>query len=367
VNLLTVNAGSSSARLDLFSNGARLARARYGGSADETARLREFLAPHAGLRIDAAAHRVVHGGTRLVAPCRVDAGIEAEIGRLEPLAPLHNRAALAWMEACRGVLGADLVQVAAFDTAYYAGLPAVSRAYALPRALAEAHGLHRYGFHGLAHEAMWRAYGARRPERAAAARVISLQLGGGCSITAQRAGRALDTSMGFSPLEGLVMATRSGDLDPGLLVYLQECLALAPAAAAELLNRESGLLGLAGEADMERLLARDDAAARFALDQYCYRARKYIGAYYVVLGGLDAILFGGGVGEHAPAVRARILAGLAPLGVALDSGANAAAVEGEARIDAAQGGVEVWVTSVDEAALLAQAASSVLDAAPDAS
>jgi acetate kinase len=366
VNILTLNTGSSSVRLAVFGRGAeglltRLADGHYALAHHEPeAMLRRFLGEHALIGIDVAAHRVVHGGERLQRPCAIDAAVEAEIERLIPLAPLHNPAALTWIRAARAVLGAGVPQVAVFDTAFYAALPEAARAYAIPRALAAKHGLRRYGFHGLAHEAMWRRWRELRPEVPDGGRVISLQLGAGCSMTAIRAGRPLDTSMGFSPTEGLMMATRSGDVDPGLITYLQQHEGLTSAATEALLNRESGLLGVAGEADMRALLAREDADAKLALDMYCRRARKYLGAYLALLGGAEAILFGGGVGENAGTVRAGILAGMEWAGIALDAERNAAAAGTEACITGPNSHTQAWAIPVDEAAILAQAAAAVI-------
>lgn len=365
MNILTLNTGSSSVRLVAFGPGAggtltRQASGHYACDShrpDET--LHRFLNEHALGGMSVVAHRVVHGGERLEGPCVIDAGIEAEIERLIPLAPLHNPLALEWIRAARVVLGAGVPQVAVFDTAFYIELPEAARTYAIPRSLAAKHGLRRFGFHGLAHEAMWRRWRALRPDIREGGRVISLQLGAGCSMTAIRDGRPLDTSMGFSPTEGLMMATRSGDVDPGLITYLQRHEGLTPAATEKLLNRESGLLGVAGEADMRALLAREDADAKLALEMYCRRARKYLGAYLALLGGADAVLFGGGVGENAPAVRERILAGMEWAGIALDTRRNAAAAGTEARITCPNSHAQAWVIPVDEAAILAQAAAAV--------
>jgi len=363
--LLTVNTGSSSLRLAAFApEGESLARradAHFSGTRDDPAEiLRAFLEAHGIEEVAAVAHRVVHGGARLTAPCRVDAAVEAEIERLAPLAPLHNPRALEWIRACREVFGARTEQVAVFDTAFYAALPEAAATYALPRALCRQHGVRRYGFHGLAHQAMWRRWRALHPQSRNGGRVISLQLGAGCSITAIRDGRAVDTSMGFSPLEGLVMATRGGDVDPGLLLYLQRAEGLSPERMERLLNEESGLLGLSGTSgDMRALLEADDESARLAIEVYCCRARKYVGAYLAVLGGADAILFGGGVGEHAAPVRAKILARMQWLGIMLDHAANRAAVGAEARISNRSSEAEVWVVPVDEAAILAQEAVAV--------
>ena len=363
--VLTVNAGSSSLRLAAFACDGRLAHLaaqRYEMRDDAgPKRVNDFLQRHAVPPVTWVAHRVVHGGTKLVAPCVIDAAVEAEIERLGALAPLHNPRALEWIRACRALFGADTAQVAVFDTAFYAALPEVAATYALPRALCTRHGIRRYGFHGLAHEAMWRRWCELRPPTRQGGCVITVQLGSGCSITAIRDGRAVDTSMGFSPLEGLVMATRPGDVDPGALTFLARAEALSPEQLERMLNEEAGLLGLSGmSGDMRTLLGTDDKDAQLAVDVYCYRVRKYIGAYLAVLGSVEAILFGGGVGEHAPLVRAKILAGLEGLGIALDPAANDTAVGSEMRISHHGSEAEVWVIPVDEAIILAQAAVAVM-------
>jgi acetate kinase len=369
--VLTVNTGSSSVRLAAFApDGGSLslrASGHFPGERNEPAvLLRAFIRDHGVEAVAAVVHRIVHGGARLTAPCRIDAAVEAEIERLAPLAPLHNPRALEWIRACRALFGAETTQVAVFDTALYAALPEVAATYALPRALCARHGIRRYGFHGIAHQAMWRRWRELRPDIREGGRVISLQLGAGCSITAVRDGQVVDTSMGFSPLEGLVMASRSGDVDPGLLLFLQRAEGLTPERMERLLNEEAGLLGLSGvSGDMRTLLNADDAGARLAVDVYCYRARKYIGAYLAALGGADAILFGGGVGEQAPDVRAQILTGLGGLGIVLDADANRAAVGAERCISHPSSAAGVWVIPVDEAVILAQAALAVT-AAPEA-
>ena len=368
MSVLTVNAGSSSVRLAAFAPEEAELRVRGverhdlgAGSPGEL--LAAFVNRHLPARPRLVAHRVVHGGARLTSTRRIDAGVEAEIERIAPLAPLHNPVALAWIRAAREVLGADVPQVAVFDTAFYAQLPAVAATYALPRELSTRHGLRRYGFHGLAHQALWSRWRELRPDVPDGGRVISFQLGAGCSVTAIDRGRPLDTSMGFSPLEGLVMATRSGDVDPGLVTFLQRVEGLSAADMGRLLNESSGLLGVSGlSGDLRLLLAADDPRARLAVQLYCYRARKYLGAYLAVLGGADAILFGGGVGENAAVVRAGILDGLDWAGIRLDAAANTAAVGREGRISAADSGIEAWVIAVDEAHILAQEALAAISA-----
>lgn len=369
MSVLTVNAGSSSVRLAAFAPEEAELRARGverhdlgAGSPGEL--LAAFVKRHLPARPRLVAHRVVHGGARLTSTRRIDAGVEAEIERIAPLAPLHNPVALAWIRAAREVLGADVPQVAVFDTAFYAQLPEVAATYALPRELSARHGLRRYGFHGLAHQALWLRWRELRPDVPEGGRVISFQLGAGCSVTAIDCGRPLDTSMGFSPLEGLLMATRSGDVDhPGLVTFLQRVEGLSAADMERLLNESSGLLGVSGlSGDLRLLLAADDPRARLAVQLYCYRARKYLGAYLAVLGGADAILFGGGVGENAAAVRADILDGLDWAGIRLDAAANTAAVGREGRISAADSRIEAWVIAVDEARILAQEALAAMSA-----
>lgn len=368
MTVLTVNSGSSSIRLAAFTYHGdtltELANVRHAlDSSEPQVVLREFVQTHGLTAVAAVAHRVVHGGAHFTTSCLLDQEVEREIEHLAPLAPLHNPTALRWIRATREVLGTGVAQVAVFDTAFFTALPEVARTYAIPHALAQKHALHRYGFHGLAHQALWSRWRALRPDVAAGGRVISFQLGAGCSVTAIDRGRPLDTSMGFSPLAGLVMATRSGNLDPGLVTFLQRVEGLNAEDMERLLNEGSGLFGVSGTSgDMRTLLAAVDPRARLAVELYCYRARKYLGAYLAVLGGADAILFGGGVGEHAAVVRAGILEGLDWAGIRLDAAANAAAVGREGRISDTDSRIEAWVIPVDEARILAQEALAAITA-----
>lgn len=327
---------------------------------DPAAVLRGFLKERCIREVAVVSHRIVHGGARLAAPCWIDGEVEAEIKSLVSLAPLHNSLALRWIEGCRIVFGEQLRQMAVFDTAYYAALPEVAANYALPQAICRQYGIRRYGFHGIAHQAMCRRWQALRPEIPNGGRVISIQLGSGCSITAIRDGRAIDTSMGFSPLEGLVMATRSGDLDPGVLLYLLRAGKMSADDLDHMLNHESGLRGMTGENDMRKLLISNEPAAQLAIEIFCYRVRKYVGAYLAVLGGADAILFGGGIGEHAPEIRERILAGMEWSGIKLDMASNRLAKDAEACLSQDDSQVEIWTIAVDEVRFQAEAANSLL-------
>ncbi len=368
--VLAVNSGSTSAKLAAFAVAgcgadAALSRVRSehlsGAAIDPRAAIATFL-ERLGEPVRAAAHRVVHGGTALVGPARIDPRIEAALRALGELAPLHNPVSLAWIDAARSVCGPGVAQVAVFDTAFFADLPRVAREYALPRSHGAALGVRRYGFHGLAHRSMWRRWVERHPEHPGGGRLITLQLGGGCSVAAIEAGRPLDTSMGFSPLEGLVMATRSGDIDPAAVVYLAQHTGASADRIIEMLNEESGLLGVSGlSGDMRRLADDPSEEARFAIELYCYRARKYVGAYLAVLGGCDGIVFGGGVAEHMPQIRERILAPLGWAGIAVDPQANRAACGEEASISPAGATVAVEVLPVDEERELAAAAAALCE------
>jgi acetate kinase len=310
---------------------------------------------------DAMAHRVVHGGRSFPAPVKIDSSVMAAIHELSELAPLHNPKALEWIEAAHSVAGPDVAQIAAFDTSFFSSLPRVAGEYALAAKYGVDEQVRRYGFHGLAHEALWRRWTQLRPDLSRGGRLITLQLGGGASIAAIDRGQPLDTSMGFSPLEGLVMATRSGDLDPAVVPYLQRRLRKDSDEIIGLLNRESGVAGLSGgAADLSQLAADPAPQAQFTVDLYCYRARKYIGAYLTVLGGCDGIVFGGGVGEHVPVVRERILTGLGWAGIDIDTVANDAAQGQEARIDTSKLPVRVQVIPVEEEGVLVRAALDIL-------
>jgi len=307
-----------------------------------------------GMRgFDVIAHRIVHGGRRLTESCWLTEKIERQILDVSTLAPLHNPHAVSWIRACRSLFGNTARQAAAFDTAFFATLPLTARLYALPRELAEANGLQRFGFHGLAHQSMLRSWQHANPRARTGGCLITVQLGSGCSIAAIRDGRPIDTSMGFTPVEGLVMATRSGDVDPGLLVHMQRRCGVSVEDLDRILNHQSGLLGLSGRsADMPELLASGDEASALAVEIYCYRARKYIGAYLAAMNGADAILFGGGVGENSPDIRRKILSNLNRLGIVLDEASNRKIIGDHGRISAEGSPIAAHVMPVDEEAIL---------------
>jgi acetate kinase len=254
---------------------------------------------------DAIVHRVVHGGDRFVQPTRIDEQVLVELDKLSHLAPLHNPSALAAIRRARDVYP-QTIHIAVFDTAFHATLPDQAREYALPGDLRQRFGIRRYGFHGISHAHVMNAVAAEMKVPAGKLRIVSCHLGNGASITAIEHGRSVDTSMGMTPLEGLVMGTRAGDLDPGILLELIQSGSFGSKELDDLLNRRSGLTGLTGTNDMrdiERRAGEGDEECRRALALYAYRVRKYIGAYAAAMGGVDAIAFTGGVGENSAGIR----------------------------------------------------------------
>jgi acetate kinase len=312
VRVLVVNAGSSSLKLRLLGPGDDLLGTRDLAIGDDVAPALDALG-----EADAAGHRIVHGGERFHAPTVIDEAVTRALEELTALAPLHQPKSLAALAAVRAARP-GLPEVACFDTAFHATLPDAAATYALPAAWRERWPVRRYGFHGLSH-----AWASRR---AGPGRVVTCHLGAGASLAAVRDGRCVDTTMGFTPLEGLVMATRSGSVDPGLLLWLLEQTDMTERELAEALEHESGLRGLAGTGDMRDVLAagaRGEPAAVLARDVYVHRLRAGIGAMAAALGGLDTLVFTGGVGERSPEIRERATSGLGFLGVAVDPEANA--------------------------------------------
>ncbi len=274
------------------------------------------------LRVDAVGHRIVHGGSDFVHPVRITIEVLRRLRENVTLAPLHMPGCIAGVEVGQRLLS-NAPAVAVFDTAFHRDLPHVSRDYALPRDLAHAHHLRRYGFHGISYAFVTERALTALGREAAGTRLILCHLGGGASVCAVQDGKSVDTSMGFTPLEGLVMGTRAGDIDAGLVLYLMRTLHKSADDVEALLNKDSGLLGLSGGRssdvrDLEAAADAGDAAAREALKSFAYRVRKYIGAYAAAMGGVDALIFTDKIGAHAFRTRVRICAGLEFLGLGLD-------------------------------------------------
>jgi acetate kinase len=392
--VLVINSGSSSVKYQLIrpTSGERLAAGlverigegnggwrhqrgeeRSEGSADLpdhdaafdlVARNFAELGPSLDLDVVAVGHRVVHGGERFSEPTRIDEEVERAIDELSALAPLHNPPALAGIRAATRLLPGT-PGVAVFDTAFFSSLPEAARTYAIPADLAAEHGIRRYGFHGSSHQYVSALAAATLGRPLAEVDQVVLHLGNGCSASAIRGGRPIDTSMGMTPLEGLVMGTRSGDVDPGLHGFLAARLGLEADEVDGLLNKRSGLLGLSGVNDFRALEERrgaGDAAARLAFEVYVHRIRRYVGAYLVGLGRLDALVFTAGVGENNPALRAAVVDGLDGLGLSVDEERNAVR-SGDPRVVSPDGSpVAVLVVPTDEEWAIAQQALAVVSA-----
>ncbi len=356
MNVLVVNAGSSSVKVTLLDGEDRVLSAQE---------LEHGAVVEPPGNVDAVGHRIVHGGERFREAVQIDARVEKQLRELVDLAPLHQPKSLAALDAVTAALP-GVPAVACFDTAFHATLPPAAATYALPAEWRERWGLRRYGFHGLSHARVAR----RAPDLLGVdgkdVRIVSCHLGAGASLCAIEGGRSVDTTMGFTPLEGLVMATRSGSVDPGLLLWLAEHERLAPEELADALEHRSGLLGLAGSADMREVLERASAGDRragLALDVYIHRLRAGIAAMTAAIGGLDVLVFTGGVGEHAGEVRARATAGLGFLGVALEDERNrATSADGEIGADGAS--VRTLVVTAREDLEIAQQVRALLAPRP---
>jgi acetate kinase len=366
--VLVINAGSSSLKYSLVDGGSgeslaggvveRIGEAKgslkHTGPNGETTKEKEVATHEDALRavldlfasegpslddieLAAVGHRVVHGGQQFADPVLIDDELSKKVGDLVPLAPLHNPANLEGMEVALRLFP-ELPQVAVFDTAFHQTLPDYAYTYAVPQSWRDEHRVRRYGFHGTSHAFVSRAAAALLGREPDEVNLIVLHLGNGASATAVRAGRSVDTSMGMTPLEGLVMGTRSGDIDPALHAHLHRQVGWSLDEIDNVLNRESGLKGLAGQNDfreLEQMVDAGDARARLAFEVYCYRIRKYVGAYYAALGTLDGIVFTAGVGQHSHRMRAKVLDGLEALGIRLDPSRNEADSK-EARVVSAE-------------------------------
>ncbi|MES4905651.1 MULTISPECIES: acetate kinase [unclassified Streptomyces] len=362
--VLVLNSGSSSVKYQLLdmADGSRLAsgiveRIGEGPVADHSAALKQVAEELAarGLGLDsphlaAVGHRVVHGGTRFTEPTLITDEVVAEIEKLVPLAPLHNPANVTGIKVARA-LRPDLPQVAVFDTAFHATMPEAAARYAIERETADRYGVRRYGFHGTSHAYVSRATAALLGKDVSEVNTIVLHLGNGASASAVRGGLCVDTSMGLTPLEGLVMGTRSGDLDPAAIFHLARVGGMSVDEIDTLLNKRSGLLGLCGDNDMReigRRMGEGDPEAQLAFDVYVHRLRKYVGAYTAVLGRVDAIAFTAGVGENSAAVREAAMRGLPAFGIEVDAVRNAVRGASARLISTETSRVAVAVVPTDE-------------------
>ena len=306
--------------------------------------------------LGAVGFRVVHGGERYQGPVRIDDNVISAIEELEDIAPLHNVGSVSVIRATRSALPREIALVAVFDTSFHQTIPEPARLYAIPWELAKRHNIRRYGFHGISHNYLLLRYCELTTTPAQNADIISLHLEGGSSATAIKGGRSIDTSMGFTPLEGLVMGTRSGDLDPAIVSFLARKENVDASAVEAWLNRESGLLGISGISQDTRVLvkhAAGDARAKLALDIFAYRVKKYIGAYLAAMGGAAAVVFGGGISENTPDVRRQICEGLQCFGIELDLDRNNAVIDREGVISRDGSHLPLWVIPSEEGLMIA--------------
>jgi acetate kinase len=363
MNLLVVNAGSSSLKLRVLDAHNDLVQAEDLPAVRgefEPAGLGRFLAERTG-PIAAVGHRIVHGGTHFVGPARLDATTKEALRGLVSLAPLHQMACLRAADIVDEFLG-DVPAVGCFDTAFHSLLPEAAATYAVPLEWRTRWGVRRYGFHGLSHGYAWRRTIELMGHSGTGVRVVTSHLGAGASLAAVLEGRSIDTTMGFTPLEGLVMATRSGTVDPGLILWLAQEQGIPPNDIAHAVEHESGLYALAGSSDMaevEALAANGHAAGRLAVDVYVHRLRAAIAAMASALGGVDAVTFTGGVGENASRLRAEVLSKMGFLGLSLDDEANCSAVP-DAEITGARSRVRVFVVRAREDLQIAAEVRSLL-------
>ncbi|NQY57835.1 MAG: acetate kinase [Ilumatobacteraceae bacterium] len=359
--VLVLNAGSSSVKYQLIDlvSGDRIAGGSVEAVTDVHAAFNTVVEALDDHRVDAIGHRVVHGGTLFSTPIVIDAAVIEALRELIPLAPLHNPANIEGIEIARR-LWPDDPQVAVFDTAFHSTLPPRAYRYAIPEAWYRDHGVRRYGFHGTSHAVVAQRAADVLGRPLSDVRLITAHLGNGASMAAIDCGRSVDTSMGLSPLEGLVMGTRSGDLDPAVVEHLVAATGRSVTEVVDDLNHASGLLGVSGDSDMRTILDRrasGDVAATLAFDVFVYRIKKYIGAYLAVLGGCDALVFTGGIGEHSPDVRAAACADLEEIGFVVDAARNEA---GESRISADESSIEICVIPTDEERSIAEQTASLI-------
>lgn len=385
--ILVINSGSSSLKLSLFNvkgaDNVRLLDAHIKGINSDRAHLtlnsyqselkEDFLKPieiseslslifariESHLSFDLSlihrvGHRFVHGGGKYTCSTFITSTVLNDLEALTDLAPLHNAACLLGIKFCRNFFDKSISQVAVFDTAFYRFMPAVSANYAIPQEIALKYEIKRYGFHGISHAFLWGAYQKEVGENNEDAKIITLHLGNGCSMTAIQGGRPMDTSMGFTPAEGLIMSTRAGDVDAAVLEFLTLHEKWSPVEVMKMLNFDSGLLGVSGKSgDMKPLLSSysEDERSRLAVDMFCYRVVKYLGAYIAALGGVEALIFSGGIGENSSKIRKNIIEKMAWVGMRIDDKANEQATgltPGDVRRIGLESSIGIYVIATDE-------------------
>lgn len=364
MNVLVLNAGSSTLKYQFISTDPD--RIKQDGDERLSHGLVENPGPDAlehiikstqsAGQVDAVGHRVVHGGQRFSESTLITDEVFSAIEQITDLAPLHNPASVEGIRAARAFFGRDEPQVAVFDTAFHHTIPRHASLYAVPYEWYEKYGVRRYGFHGTSHRYVAHRYRVLTNRTREQTNIISLHLGNGCSVCAIRGGKSVDTSMGLTPLEGLVMGTRSGDIDPSVIPFISARQGISAEEVEKLLNRQSGLLGVSSISSDMRTLSEhaDNEKAQLAIEMFCYRARKYIGAYLAAMRGADAIVFTGGIGENSAAVRARICDGLQFAGLTIDTSRNEARDPADRQISTDASTLAAYCIHTDEELLIAR-------------
>ncbi len=371
MRILVFNPGSSSLKFDLIETGAStwgkkkvsdaiesFERGRHGESAAQI--LKEIG------DVDAIACRVVHGANLFREATRVDADMLAKLEQIEDLAPLHNANSVAILRACMDVIKDRIPMLAVFDSAFHASLPEVAYRYPIDYTLAERHGIRRYGFHGISHKYLTLRYTVIQGIEIDQVNIVTLHLGGGSSACAIRHGKSVDTSMGFTPLEGLMMGTRSGDIDPALIGFLARKEGVEVSKVEEWLNHRSGLLGISGKSqDVRELIKSEDRRSHLALEMFAYRVSKFVGSYLAALDGADAVIFTGGIGENAPSIRAAVCERLRWFGLDLDTEQNAVMVDREGCISRSGSRLQAFAIPTEESLMMARDVAAAVGLSQD--
>jgi acetate kinase len=359
-HILILNIGSSSIKYDLFTDETLVMKGYLERVKDYNKALISVIkeVEAKGLKVDAVAHRVVHGGNHSESVI-VDAKKVKELEKISELAPLHNIPEVAGIKSCMKLF--KVPQIAVFDTAFHQTIPGKAHTYAIPTELAAKHKIRRYGFHGMSHKYVSQEAARLMGKNPEHVKIITCHLGNGCSVSAVHNGKSVETSMGFTPLEGLVMGTRSGDIDPAIIPYLQHKGKMSYSAAEELLNRKSGLFGLCGKTDMRDIhnASATDSRAKLAQEVFCHRLVKYIGAYVAVMNGINAIVFTGGIGENAWWIREEVMRNFTHIGLRIDPKANR---ENKVKISSFTSRVWVFAIPTNEEIVMAREAMKILNA-----
>jgi acetate kinase len=362
MNILVLNIGSSSIKYDLFEEEKTILKGEIERVKDYEKAIRQIIdeVKNKGQGVDAVAHRVVHGAQNSEPMIITGQGIK-ELEKLKELAPLHDAPEIEGIKACMKLF--KVLQIAVFDTAFHQTMPEKAYTYAIPQELAKKHKIRRYGFHGMSHSYVAEEAAKGMNKKLSGTKIITCHLGNGCSVAAIMNGKSVDTSMGFTPLEGLVMGTRSGDIDPAIIPFLQNKEKYDYKKIEELLNKKSGLLALCGKTDMRDIheMAKTDEKARLAEDIFCYRLVKYIGAYIAAMDGVNAIVFTGGIGENAWWLREKVLSHFKYLGLRINKKANR---ENQERISAFHSLVWVFCVKTNEELMMAREARKTIEQKP---